>query len=123
METTNFLSAKNIFILALLALVAFLLGIWLGSLRSSDKNPVYVETTILQQPRVLEPFDLKTTDGKLFTNDSLKNHWTLLLFGFTNSNTSPATLSMLNEVYNKLKAKKNHCRMLYLFQLILSVTT
>ena len=63
-----------------------------------------IDGTILNQPRRLKPFHLTRGDGKPFTKNSLKGHWTLMFFGFSNCGYAcPTTLSALNQMMTNLQ--------------------
>lgn len=65
-----------------------------------------IDGTVLPTPRVIHAFDLTDNHGKPFNNANLKNHWTLMFFGFTNCGyVCPTTLSELNRMYNNLKSQ------------------
>ena len=55
-------------------------------------------------PRELEPFSLTSHTGEPFTNENLKNHWTLGFLGYTFCpDICPVTLSALARVYPQLE--------------------
>jgi len=68
-----------------------------------------ITALVFSQSRPIPQFELKDNHGKVFNNASLKNHWTLMFFGFTHcQDLCPTTLSMLNKAYNNLeKTDKN----------------
>ena len=56
-------------------------------------------------PRDIKPFELSTASNTPFTQNNLREHWTLLFFGFTHcSSVCPTTMDVLNKVYGKLHA-------------------
>lgn len=58
-----------------------------------------------EEPRSIKPFALVDHTGEPFTNEDLQGQWTLLFFGFTNcGGFCPATLALLNSLYNELNA-------------------
>lgn len=68
-------------------------------------HEITIDGTVLPQTRKIYPFNLTDNRGKPFTKDSLKGHWTLMFFGFTNCGyVCPTTLSALNKMFNNLKA-------------------
>ncbi len=55
-----------------------------------------LHATVLPQPRALPQFSLLDQDGAEFNTESLRNHWSLLFFGFTHCpDICPATLQQL----------------------------
>ena len=59
---------------------------------------------VFPEPRDINTFELVTTDGKPFTQDNLRNHTTLLFFGFSHcANVCPATLNIIEHAYASLK--------------------
>lgn len=58
---------------------------------------------IFPAPRDIKTFELAATNNQPFTDKNLRNHWTLLFFGFTHcSSICPTTLDVLNRVYTEL---------------------
>lgn len=50
-------------------------------------------------PKALQGFQLQQSNGKAFTLQSLKGHWSFLFFGYTHCpDVCPTTLAMLNQV-------------------------
>ncbi len=95
-------------IIILIAIVALALGIWLQSDIHKSKKPLAIKNgTVLARPVPLKPFTLTSDEGKPFTNNSLKGHWSLLFFGFTSCPMiCPTTLSELNKAYDTLRLNK-----------------
>lgn len=53
--------------------------------------------------RDIKEFSLVTSSEKIFTQNDLRNHWTLMFFGFTHCpNICPTTLGMLSKAYEQL---------------------
>lgn len=64
---------------------------------ASDKSMLFPEG------RDIKDFSLVTSDEKPFTQQNLRQHWTLMFFGFTRCpNICPTTLNMLSKAYEKL---------------------
>ncbi len=62
--------------------------------------------TLYPQPKEIVSFQLTNNKNQSFTKDSLKKHWSLLFFGFTNCGyICPTTLTELKKVYTKLEAE------------------
>ena len=107
---------KNSRLILILFLAVFLIGgigVLVSASKSKHANPAYaiptdldIDGTVLDKARVLSQFDLTDYDGKEFSKDSLKGHWTMMFFGFTNCGyVCPTTLSALNKMYGNLKAQ------------------
>ena len=63
--------------------------------------------TYLENPRAIKEFALTGIDNKSFSNSSLRGHWTLLFFGFTNCGyVCPTTMAELSKMYHILQDKK-----------------
>ena len=61
-------------------------------------------TVVFETPRAVEWVDLKDHKGQAFSNDNLKDGWTLVYFGYTFCpDICPITLSQLNKLDTKLK--------------------
>lgn len=66
----------------------------LGLRTPSDSRPVRAMS--LPEPQALPEFSLVDQDGRAFTRDSLRGHFSLLFFGFTHCpDICPATLQQL----------------------------
>lgn len=91
-------------LIALVAVVAVWLGVWL-SLQNSGQSgvPEEMEATVLPEPRELEPFALQDHNGQPFGLEQLEGQWSFLFFGFTNCpDICPATLHTMKSVWQKL---------------------
>ena len=59
---------------------------------------------VFPEPRDINRFELMTTDGKPFTQDNLRGHWTVLFFGFSHcASICPASLDVIKHAYTSLK--------------------
>jgi protein SCO1/2 len=57
----------------------------------------------MNQPQAIAPFELIDNRGTLFTEKQLKNHWTLLFFGFSSCPMiCPSALQTFNTAYENL---------------------
>lgn len=98
------------FVLLALASVAIILTFLKFSKEQNTTNAAL--TTSLQtqahmalfsEPRTVNPFVLHKADGTPFTEQSLKEHWSLLFFGYTHCpDICPTTLATMNKVWEKL---------------------
>jgi len=62
-----------------------------------------VSGVVLDRPQLVQAFTLDDHNGKPFTADSLKGHWSLILAGFTNCpDVCPFTLANLEQVVAEL---------------------
>jgi protein SCO1/2 len=69
-----------------------------ASIQTSDKSVVF------PVGRDIKDFSLVTSKEKEFTQKDLREHWTLMFFGFTHCpSICPTTLSMLSKAYTQLK--------------------
>ncbi len=60
--------------------------------------------TLLPSPKTLSNFTLTDDTGKPYTNDNLKGHWTILLFGFSHcGDVCPLSMTELNKMYLQLQ--------------------
>ena len=92
--------------LGLIAIVAFVLGLvaarWLLAPHAVPA-PVTDNATILQPPRVIDALDLLDADGRPFTAASLRDHWTVVFFGFTHCpDVCPTTLTVMSQMKKQL---------------------
>jgi len=95
--------------IGVIAVLAFVVGIWLGTRNDHKSGQVIVQdriVTVLPKARDLQPFRLMTADGKPFTAESLRNKYTILFFGYTSCpDVCPTTLKVLGDLYTNLEKK------------------
>jgi len=66
-----------------------------------------LSATVFRAPRIINPFELTDQNGKRFNQDSLKDNWSFIFFGYTNCpDVCPNTLSMMNVVAIKLESEQ-----------------
>jgi protein SCO1/2 len=91
---------------ALIVIVAFALGLFLARAFLSPREapvPATERATILPQPRTLTPLDLVDQDGRPLPGDFLRDHWTVVFFGFTQCpDVCPTTLTTLAQMKKEL---------------------
>ncbi|MES2218295.1 MAG: SCO family protein [Pseudomonadota bacterium] len=69
-----------------------------------NAHHVSVNGTYLLKPLPIEDFEVIDNHNHSFTKANLKNHWTMLFFGFTHCEmVCPTTLSALNQMYKILE--------------------
>ena len=86
-------------ILSLSIIATFILG-------CSSKSPEY--STVLTKPIKLDEFLLTADDDSVFSNQSLKDKWSLLFFGYTHCpDVCPLTLHQLAQANKELADKLN----------------
>ena len=93
-----------------IVVLAFVLAAALGGAatawltRQAKRSPPVLErATLLDPGRALSDFTLTDQAGHVFGRDSLRGHWTLMFFGFTNCpDVCPTTLATLAEVRRQL---------------------
>lgn len=84
-------------ILSLSIIATFILG-------CSSKSPEY--STVLTKPIKLDEFMLTADDDSVFSNQSLKDKWSLLFFGYTHCpDVCPLTLHQLAQANKELANK------------------
>lgn len=101
-------SGVNTILIGALAILAFGIGIWFGTHRQdAAQPPVIVQDsviTVLPKPKKLKEFVLQETKGTPFTLASLKNHYSIVFFGYTSCpDVCPTTLLVLSRLYKKLE--------------------
>lgn len=93
-------------IIAIIAMISLFISVRKDHQSYRISSNVKIDGTILPRPRTIEHFQLTNDEGKPFTNDSLKGHWTLMFFGFTNCGyVCPTTMSVLAKMYTNLKTQ------------------
>jgi len=100
-------SVSHYKLITLLAFICVALMTLVFVFHSSQKTIVSRannNVTTFSVPRDIKDFNLVTKDNKKFALHDLRNHVTLLFFGFTHcSNVCPTTMEMLNRAYSKLQ--------------------
>ena len=85
--------------MAAVALAAAVAGVYVARLVSQPAVPSLESGTSLPRPKVLSDFSLVDTQGAATTQASLRNHPTLVFFGFTHCpDVCPTTLAVLASV-------------------------
>jgi protein SCO1/2 len=82
--------------------------LYFGVITKQKVNPedIKISGVYLVNPKEIKDFKLTDNKGNIFTNENLKNHWTMLFFGFTNCGyVCPTTLTELNKMYTLLQAE------------------
>lgn len=100
------LKGVGLTVVVLLAIGALFAGIFVSQHFHFDKkiDLSQFHGTFLQNPRTVNEFSLTGTDSKPFDNSSLKGHWTLVFFGFTNCGyVCPTTMAELGKMYRILQ--------------------
>ncbi len=101
---------KSITVGIMLAFVILIFGIWIASQTKISNIPLQQSNedytaTIFSSPRKIQDFSLLNDKGAPFTNINLKNHWTLVFFGFTHcGGICPTTMAELAKVYKQIPA-------------------
>lgn len=81
-------------------------GFYFASYYQTNTNPE-IQGLLWPESKQLSGFTTIDHDGKVFGNDRLQGKWSFIFFGYTHCpDVCPITLSVLNEVYNKLQATK-----------------
>jgi protein SCO1/2 len=108
MPTNSKLSNNKILVIIILVFALLAAGvIGLGVIRRSgtaDALPIKIDGVYFTTGKEINDFALTDTANKAFTKANLKNHWTLMFFGFTNCGfVCPTTLAALNKMYLTLQ--------------------
>lgn len=93
-------SKKIILILA--AGIALVAGAWLGSYKEQHTTlkAEKIQGVILPQGKTIRPFQLTNHNEQVFTQENLKDHWSMLFVGYTQCpDICPAALSVLKQVH------------------------
>jgi protein SCO1/2 len=104
------------------AVVAAAAGVWFGMDYFAPSVPPAPEAielkagTMLPRPKPLQPFDLSGVDGKPFTLESLRGHWTFLAIGYTSCpDICPTTLATFRALSEQVNPKGGQRRAEFLF--------
>lgn len=96
----------SITIALLLAVMAFIFGVYLSQHMSLKKNVdlSQLHGTALNKSRAIEPFSLIGIDDAPFNNASLNGRWTMMFFGFTHcGSVCPTTMAELGKMHRLLQ--------------------
>ena len=103
--------------LPLLAIAALSLGLWLGlqQFQVRLQTPAALRAaTVLNPPRPLQDFALLGGDGKPFTLDNLRRHWTFLSIGYTHCpDVCPTTMATFDAVAKRTGASAERPQFLF----------
>lgn len=104
-------SLSQLILIVSLGILALVGGFWLSQHLFNDSNdhkmPQNLEATVLPDARPLVGFNLSDHNGKPFTPQQLKGHWSFLFFGFTNCpDVCPAALKSMQGVWKTLPTKQ-----------------
>jgi protein SCO1/2 len=92
--------------LGLFAIVAFVVGLVVARSLFAPRAvalPVTENATVFEVPRAVATFDLVDQDGRPFGAGALRDHWTVVFFGFTHCpDVCPATLAILKQMRGQL---------------------
>ena len=95
-------------VLGLLAVIALSAGLFVSQHLHKKKtiDARQLTGTLLDKPRMVQPFSLVGIDHKPFNNASLRGQWTMVFFGFTQCGyLCPTTLAELGKMYRLLGDK------------------
>ena len=87
----------------LIILVAFGGGVMLANQQNPRQSDVNIPGFLWPDPPTIDSFVLSNSDGSEFTEAQMAEHWTLVVFGFTNCpDICPTTMATLNQLHEKL---------------------
>jgi protein SCO1 len=100
------MNKKNQTVFVLLFVVICFAALFVFIHRPKQLSSSEITATVLPEARLIKPFKLLKTNNQIFTQDDLKNHWTLLFFGFTHCDSvCPTTMAILGQMYRILEEK------------------
>lgn len=103
----NTLSTNKLVVLLVFLCAAIMTSVFVY--RATHQNAAKQELAnnaglVFPAPRDLKEFNLVQANGESFTLANLRNHWSLVFFGFTHcAEVCPTTLNLLQHVYEPLK--------------------
>ncbi len=101
--------------LALLAVLALLIGVIAGKSWFAPKTLLIQSGTLLPKPRPVADFTLTDTAGKPFTRANLMGHWTIIFPGYTSCpDVCPTTLAELKGVENRMGSLADRLHILFI---------
>lgn len=101
--------------LAVCLLMVLFAATYHGGVQAFLKSPGPGESGSFGQPAIGGPFELVDHNGKTFTHEDLKGHYSLLFFGFTFCpDVCPTGLTKLADVYDRLpKELRNNLAVIF----------
>ena len=100
------LKKKSIWLVSF-CVALMLTGILASSFYSKRAKRTAFHGTLLNTPRPVQAFSLTATDGTPFSQHHLKDHWTMMFFGFTRCGfMCPTTMAELAKMYRLLENEK-----------------
>ncbi len=111
-EETRKTSAKFLIAPVILAVIALIGGIVLQE--KLDQPPTFKNATLYPADfRPVPAFELQDQNGKNFTQEQLKDQWSIIFFGFTNCpDVCPTTLNILQQAYELLGENKKQVQVI-----------
>ncbi len=97
---------KYIIIILFVAAIGAMIAYIISNQRNAISQTPVIDGVYLAEPQSIQNFKLQDHQGKLFTKENLKSHWTLMFFGFTNCGmVCPTTMAALNTFYKSMQTK------------------
>lgn len=106
--TTQRKNTKTVVLILAAMILVLAFGLYFGvghhQKQAVDIKSLKVNGTLLQPTKALPDFKLESSLGGSLTQESLKGHWSILFFGFSNCGyVCPTTMSALNKMYQTLQ--------------------
>lgn len=102
-------TATRHFLAPALLLITIIVGAWQVYVAYTKPvlNQDKLHATVFSAPRLIEPFAFTDHNGSPFTEQSFKENWSFVFFGFTNCpDVCPNTLTVMNVIANGLASKE-----------------
>jgi protein SCO1/2 len=91
----------------LTVVVSVILGVFFAENWTKPQKAYAYHGTVLNEARVLTSFDFPSTEPVRFTSETVKDHWTMVFYGFSHCPVMcPTTMAQLNQVYKQLEKEK-----------------
>jgi protein SCO1/2 len=106
MQNSPVVSNQKIFMFVLFVCAAIVSSLFIFHLRNQPQSSAANadEAFIFPESRDIKPFKLMTANNQVFSQDTFRNHWTLVFFGFTHcAMICPTTLGMIGKTYANLQ--------------------
>ncbi len=108
-NTTSNSKLSLVVLFVILAAVGVAAGLWAGKALFGGKSApspdelAQLNATALPESRPLKPFKLRDQNDQAFDLSRLKDHWTLIFFGYTHCpDVCPATLAIMAQAHKLL---------------------
>ncbi len=94
---------KSFIVFSVTVFIVIVFSYWYGNTKKITGSPSAF-ALVLDPAKKISEFELKESRNLVFTNDSLKGHWSFVFLGYTHCpDICPTTLARFSKIYPELK--------------------